>query len=358
MKKYKIKLILLCCTLLFPLTRLSAQRLVIEQDVIDIGKTGFEVPVTATFELRNKGLKSVTISEVKVDCGCTKAEWPMGSIAGGEHFQITFTYDARMLGHFEKQACVIYNGQKEQLWLTMKGVVDAEYKDYSKQFPYNFGGLLANVNNLEFDNVNKGDFPELEIKVLNNTTASITPNLLHLPAWLTALAQPEILTPGQSGRIVLTLNSLLLSNYGLTQQSVYLAKTLGERVSNETEMPVSVVLLPDLSAFDGINRQSAPQLHLSSDHLNLGRMNGKMHKNGVIMLTNTGKTPLIITSLQMFTGGMTVTLDKRELKPGATAKLKVKIDRDQLLKERTKPRVLLITNDPDHSKVVININVK
>ena len=347
--------------LIFIATQLSwslAQRLIVSNDVVDVGTTGYDVPVTATFELRNKSSKSLTISEVKADCGCTRAEWPKGAIAGGERFQITLTYDARMLGHFEKQAAVVYNGKDEPLWLTMKGVVDADYKDYSAQYPYNFGGLLAQVDNLEFDDVRKGDHPELVLKLLNNTTGSVTPNMLHLPAWLTAMAQPEVLAPGQQGTITLTLNSTLLGDYGLTQQSVYLGKALGEKVSAETEMPVSVVLLPDLTVFEGINRSQAPRLHLSADHLNLGDYGGKMHKSGTLMLTNTGATPLVVTSLQMFTGGMTVTLSKRDLKPGEQAKLKVKIDPERLSKERTKPRVLMITNDPEKPKVVININVK
>ena len=343
---------------LFTFLPSSAQRLIVEQNTIDVGKTGYNVPVTATFELYNKGSKSMTISNVKPDCGCTKVEWPRGTIAGGERFRISVTYDARMLGHFEKQAAVIYSGHGEPLYLTMRGVVEANHKDYSQQYPYDFAGLLAQVGNIEFDDVNKGDTPSYVIKVLNNTATDVTPNLLHLPSWLTAVAQPESLSPGEAGTITVALNSLQLSGYGLTQQSVYLGKALDEKVRADIEMPVSVVLLPDLTAFEGVNRQNAPQLKLSTDHLNLGQQGGKYHNSGIITLTNSGRSPLIITSLQMFTGGMTVTLNKRELKPGESAKLKVKMEGDQSLQSRTKPRVLMITNDPERSKVVININVK
>ena len=39
----------------------AAQRLTIEKTTIDCGRTGYEQPVTATFELRNKGLRSLII---------------------------------------------------------------------------------------------------------------------------------------------------------------------------------------------------------------------------------------------------------------------------------------------------------
>ena len=40
------------------------------------------------------------------------------------------------------------------------------------------------------------------------------------------------------------------------------------------------------------------------------------------------------------------------------AKMKVTGYAEDLQKVRTKPRILMITNDPDHAKVVINIKVK
>jgi hypothetical protein len=90
----------------------------------------------------------------------------------------------------------------------------------------------------------------------------------------------------------------------------------------------------------------------------LGIVEGKNVKKGVVVLTNKGRLPLKISSLQMFTKGMTVTLDKRELQPGESTKMKITVDRAQVMKARQRPRVLMITNDPDHAKVVIKVSVK
>ena len=78
----------------------SAQRLQIAKSTVNVGKTGFEIPVTATFELKNKGGRHISITDVKPDCGCTKVEYPKKNISGGESFTISMTYDARLLGHF------------------------------------------------------------------------------------------------------------------------------------------------------------------------------------------------------------------------------------------------------------------
>ena len=49
-------------------------------------------------------------------------------------------------------------------------------------------------------------------------------------------------------------------------------------------------------------------------------------------------------------------LAKRELQAGEQTKMKVTVSPEQLQRARTKPRVLMITNDPKHAKLVIKIN--
>lgn len=344
---------ILACLLLCPLTS-AAQKLVVTKTTVDVGKTGFNVPVTATFEVRNKALKHLEVQKVKADCGCINVDYPKKSIGTGDRFTISLTYDARQLGHFQKQVAVYTNASKEPLYLKMKGVVLAELKDYSKTYPYSFGELLADVDNVEFDNVNQGEHPEVDIHILNNSETAMTPNIQHLPPYLTALATPETLAPGQAGVITLTLGSDKLLSYGLTQRTVYLAKQLGEKVSPETELPISVVMVPKVEN----TSSNQPRLLLSADSLRLGLINGKLHKKETITLENNGQATLTISSLQMFTGGMKVTLNKRELQPGEQALLKISIDREKLRKTRSKPRVLMITNDPTRPKVVINVGVE
>lgn len=327
----------------------SAQRLAVESTTVDVGKTNFCTPVTAKFELRNKGLRHLHISSVKTSCGCTLVDFPKKGISAGERFTISMTYDARMLGHFAKQALVYSNGSKEPVMLTMKGMVVSDWEDYSDSYPYAFGLMLADVNNIEFDDVNAGDHPEAVIHVVNNGEEAMTPNVLHLPPYLTALATPEKLLPGKKGKVTLMLNTDKLHDYGLTQTSIYLARQLGEKVSSANEIPVSVVLLPKLVATDA----NAPTMLLSADTL---RFDAR-HKSNSITITNTGQSALKISSLQMFTAGLKVTLGKRELQPQESTKLKVRIDRHKLLNARSRPRVLMITNSPDRPKVVITIKV-
>ena len=333
----------------------AAQRLTVSNPTINVGRTGYQQPITATFELRNKGLRRLVIESVKPDCGCTAVEYPK-EVGIGDKFTIKMTYDARQLGHFHKMAAIKSNGSKEPVYLTMKGVVLAEVLDYTGIYPISFGELLLDKNELEYDDVNKGDHPVQEIHILNNGLQTMTPNVMHLPPYLTAEVTPETLAPGKAGTIKVTLNSEKLRDFGLNQTSVYIARQLGEKVSVDNEVGVSAVLLPDLKDYDAVSKVLAPQLQMSATDVDFTDFGGKSKKTAEIILLNTGKTALKISSMQMFTRGLKVTLGATTLEPEQTTTLKITGYAADLQKVRTKPRILMITNDPDKSKVVININ--
>jgi len=337
--------------------QLQAQKLVVKTTTVDCGTVAFNKPVTAEFELRNKGLRKLKISDVKVSCGCVKANYAKEEISAGDNVKMKLTYDARQMGHFEKTAYIYSNGSKSPVILTMKGVVAAEVEDFAGDYPFEFGNLRADKNNLEFDDVNKGDKPVQQIYIRNMGTTLLQPNIMHLPPYLSATVSPEKLRPGKTGKITVTLNSAKLHDYGLTQTSVYLGNQLGEKVSNDNEISVSAVLLPAFVGMTEAQKQYAPKMVLSAERLNLD-FNGKNKAKGEIKITNSGRTTLKISSLQMFTGGLRMTLAKQNLEPGETTTLKVTAERAELLKARSKPRVLMITNDPDKSKVVIEITYK
>ena len=156
----------------------------------------------------------------------------------------------------------------------------------------------------------------------------------------------------------LKLDSRKLRDLGLTQTSVFLGKKPGEKVSLDKEISVSAVLLPDFDNMSETQLANAPKINLSETTLDLGSFGDKSSKSGIIFIDNTGRSELDIRSMQMFTSGMSVKLNKSKLKPGEQAKLKITVNKKLLRSARSKPRVLMITNDPTQPKVVVKVKVK
>ena len=161
------KILLILITFHVSLFTATAQKLLVEKPTLECGRTGFQQPVTAIFDLKNKSRKKLVIESVKPDCGCTAVEYPK-EVGAGDKFTIKMTYDARQLGHFQKSAAVISNASKQPVYLTMRGVVLTEVQDYTGSYPLSMGALLFDQDVLEFDDVNKGDAPIQEIHLLNN----------------------------------------------------------------------------------------------------------------------------------------------------------------------------------------------
>jgi hypothetical protein len=219
------------------------------------------------------------------------------------------------------------------------------------------GDLLLDKADLEFDDINKGDTQVQEIHLYNNGVKAYEPNLMHLPSYLSATVTPQRLFPRQAGVIKVTLNSSELRDYGLTQNTIYLAGNPGDKISPDHEISVSAILLPSFLGITDAQRQYAPKLQLSKEKVDI-LFDGKKKKSDVIELANVGRSELEISSLQLFTGGLTVSLGKKRLSPGERTKLKFTAVRDELKKVRTRPRILMITNDPSKPKVTITINAK
>jgi len=348
-------ILLLAFALVASMAAMAQPKIEFDHTTQELGTLLWHVPQTATFKVMNKGTQDLLITNVRTDCGCTNAEWTTTAIGPGSTGYIKATYNAEMLGHFNKGLAVYTNLDQQPHYLSLMGVVSMTNAEATTEYPYKVGEYYLSTDDVEFDDVNRGDSPTYVLSILNSSKKSFRPELMHLPKYLTAQADPAVIRPGRVGRILLTLNSNELHTMGLTQTSIYLSRFMGDRVSKETEINVSATLLPDF--FDTPTQHAlAPVAQLDSTHLTLGPL-GKKKVTGQVMLTNAGKTPLVISALQVYNPGISVSLNKRRIDPGDNEKMKITISTNtSYFKGRR--RVLLITNDPDHPKIVIDVTVK
>ena len=334
-----------------------AQKLKVANATIDCGQVAYQSPATVEFEVSNNSGASLRIKDVKKSCGCTEVECPSDDIAAGETFAVTVTYDGRTMGHFDKVVALYTDKSETPLLLHMKGVVVDEVVDFKGNFPFMLGDVPADMDNVEFDDVNRGDSPKQKIHICNKSDKTIEPQVMHLPNFLKADVAPTKILPGRSGVVTLTLNSNLLPELGLNQTSVFLGAYPGDKVGPEKEIPVSAVLLPNFEKLSAHQMAIAPKIELSATEVSLPAFGSKKKQKATIVIKNVGRSALDISNLRMFTSALQVSLTKSRIEPGGEAKLKITVLADKLKTARSKPRVLMITNDPDNAKVTINVKV-
>ena len=76
-----------------------------------------------SFVFTNNGKTPITISKIKVSCGCTVATKPEKPILPGETAKIGVKYATNRLGKFSKTITVTSNASKKPKTLRIKGEV-------------------------------------------------------------------------------------------------------------------------------------------------------------------------------------------------------------------------------------------
>lgn len=322
----------------------------------DLGQIEWKHPVTAEFTVTNTGDQPLVLSDVEPDCACTVAQWTQTPIAPGQAGTVSVTFDAEALGHFRKSVAVFTNAEPHVVYLNLSGEVVAEIKDYARTHPYVIGQIRLDRDALDFPDAHHGERPVLRLDVVNQSGLPYEPVLMHLPPYIEAEARPAVLQPGERGQLVLTLDTEKLLDLGLTQTSVYLSRFSGDKVGEENELPFSAVLLPDFSALTEAERREAPAISLSADQVDMSETLARKRKaKADITVTNTGRSPLHISKLQVFHPAVGVQLKKTVLQPGESTRLRVTVTKRGIGRHRRHLRVLMITNDPARPKVEINL---
>jgi hypothetical protein len=342
---------------------MAQPRLVCENARQKVGEIIFMTPKTVKFEFRNGGSDPLVITEVHPSCGCISVKYTEGAIAAGQTGIIEATYDARMLGTFYRELAVYTNEQEAPTYLAFEGRVVERLLDYDGDFPIDLGSVRLSSNYVEFDDVNRGDKPVVELQVANLEHGTYEPQLMHLPQYLSAEYLPPVVQSGRIGRIRLTLDSERLMMDGLNQTSIYLARYMGDKISDQNEIVVSAILLPAFRDLTKEGLEKAPHIvvmdgtEMVEDVAQLP-MNGKKKVTKVFNVTNVGEETLSVSAVQVFNRALTVSLSDRNIAPHQTAKLKITVDAKQLAKAKNGPRLLIISNDPRHAKTLLDLNVE
>lgn len=332
------------------------QRISFDKSTVNAGTTLWRRPVTAVFKFTNKEREPLVVTGVDAGCGCLDVKWTKGAIAKGAKGEIAITYDAKLLGRFDRYVNVHTNGSDKPERIRLKGLVsigEKDNKNLENLFPYQIGDIMLSTDNIEFPDVHKGDSAMVSFEILNGSSEVYTPQLMHLPPYITAEYKPAMLGRGRRGVVNLTLNTENMNSVGINQTNIYLARFSGDKVGNDNDITLTSVLLPELEKSD--NALLDPEFHVSSNVIEMGKLGRKSKISGKVTITNKGKGVLRLESIEVYNQALKVSLPKRSLVPGESMKMKVTLQAKYLGMSNAQPRVLIITNDADHQKETITV---
>lgn len=327
---------------------------------LTMGEVLYRTPRRDSLQFRNTGNQELVIHRIESSCGCLDAHITPASgripAKVNNHGWVVVEYDGQLLGQFERYVKVYANDQPEPHIIYFRGRVVQQLMGSPQDFPYDLGTVRMSTDSLDFGTLHKGQTATHELRVFNASMSPYRPALHHLPPYLTAEAQPEVIASERSGTVRLTLHADRLPALGLKRDAFFLAG-YSESVQTNGRINSAVILTPDYSRLTPAQLAVAPRLTLPTDSVTFDLQSTKKKQVRTLTLTNTGAETLRIHSIEQLTPlASTLQLSATEILPGKTAKLTLTLLRPDL--HAGTSRILLLTNDPLHAAAYLHVGIE
>ncbi len=315
--------------------------------------------VACRMRLVNTTDSAMVITEVRPSCGCTAADYPHRPIAPGDTASIYLVYNPYgRPGEFSKDVVVRLNCAPRRTVLKIKGSVIAEAQTVNEKYPVSAGSLKISGSIAMMGEVANGNSRNAYLDAYNTGRDSVRVYALDVPKCLLIKMMPDTVPPGGLCAIIVHLATEKCKEYdwGPTEYKFrLLAEPLRENASAYAGIArISAIanLKEDFSRLTERERAEAPKLGVTTDKIDLGRIDGNAVKC-TFEVTNMGKLPLKVRRI-MHDDGIEASIDRQTLKHGKKAKLSVSVsmeDGDRYINKT----ITLITNDPETPQKVIRI---
>ncbi len=314
----------------------------------DFGTVRFGTKIiNATFIFQNNSDFDFKIREVRASCGCTVPSWPEEAVAPGQKAVITATFDPKNLaGEVDKVIEIFanYNVIMSKL-LHIQGIIlEPETVDLTKHYPGQFGYLRQSKNTIGFGYVTNTKSYTDYVTFVNeyNLPLKFT-GVQFLPKYATYSLTNEVLQPGDTAHLSITIDASKVDDFGLINDKIVLK-------TNDRSFPLKAVKLAffiqeDFSDLSKKELKLAPKLVISKRLFEFGTLKEGSKISQILEVGNSGKSPLIIYKIETKCGCTALNLAEEPIQPGETRKAKITFD-TIFINGQTEKEIILFTNDP------------
>ncbi len=307
--------------------------------------------VTHKFEFVNTGGSDLIIQNVAASCGCTAPSWTREPIPPGGKGYVAATYDpAGRPGSFRKYVTVISNSNPGNVRLTIAGEVEPKPRTIEDDYHYAMGPMRLKSNHLAFGNLKNTARTEKQLEVINNSDENVEIDFERVPGHITIKAVPSTLKPKQKGLIVATYDAPKRNDWGFVIDRMNL--NINGVTERNYSLVVSANIEEDFSTLSPEEMANAPVINVDNTEFNFGKIEQGQKVDHVYVLTNTGKSELLIRKVKASCGCTAVQPEKQVIAPGESVDIKTVFNSAGKTGNQNKT-VTIITNDPKKSKLIL-----
>lgn len=345
------KSLLTIVSLFLTLTLWAQAKIEFEKSLHDFGSFP-EAQATAEciFKFKNTGNVPLLIVKAKATCGCTVPEYSKAPIAPGASGEIRVTYSAvGRPGAFNKSIKITTNATPADYSLTIKGNVIGE-PDRS-EYKYYINGLYLKTISPDMGKITKGAKKSISLDSWNGTDRMLTITVSNVADYMQVKALPNILKPGEKGKIEITYDSKLSNNWG-TQVDEFLITS--ERPNSRTtnkKITVNSFIAEDFSK----QGSKVPVVQFEKVLVNFGEIAGINVAQQTITLSNKGKGTLIVRNISSSSPVVSAKIAKNEIKTGGNSALAITINPVKSKSRIVNEIITIVTNDPKNPEIKVQV---
>ena len=299
--------------------------------------------ISCDFIIKNTGNAPLVISNVTSSCGCTTPNWTKAPIAPGATGTVTATYGAKgRPGPFSKSISVYTNVSTTPKRLTIKGNVTPVAQSPEAAYPVAMGDLRLKKSLINFGAIKETETRTTIIDAYNNGKTPLQVSFKSESKHINVTCSPTKIEAGKTGIITITYNAKNVGKYGSFEDIVEITTTPTQTGKHTININSSVT--QDFSKMTDAEKANAPVIKIEPASLNFNAL--PKTKTLELTISNTGKSNLIIHNIQSTQPSiLTISSEKKEIKPGKIQKFKVSVNPDKV-KNNTSVYININTNDP------------
>ncbi len=309
---------------------------------------------TVVFSFKNTGSVPVIITRVQPVSSQLKAHWPQAPIAPGASSEISVTFLSSQLPEtFNYGISVFSNAGNQREQLLLSGNIVDNPKKPDLLYKHNLGGLkfkssAINLNTVYVDQVKKDT-----IYFFNGTDSTIRVEAKRLPAAVTVVIPQLEVAPGKKGVMYLTYDAAKKNDYGYQYESIILSINSDNTSRNRLNLSANIV--EDFTKLSRQQLENAPVASFKETSIDFGDLKQGEKANCDFVLTNTGKSDLIIRKTKPGCGCTAITLGESTIAPGMSTTIRATFD-STAKSGRQYKSVTVITNDPQKPEMILIIS--
>lgn len=350
----KRRILLFCLAgFMMPMMAQTVQpKISFEETKHDFGKfKEVDGKVTHQFEFVNTGGGDLIIQNVSASCGCTAPSWTREPIPPGGKGYVAATYNpAGRPGAFNKYVTVISNSNPGSVRLTITGEVEPKPKTVEDDYRYAMGPMRLKSNHLAFGNLKNTASTSKRLEVINTSDQDVRADFQRVPGHIKIALEPAVLKPNQKGEIVATYSAPMRDDWG------FVIDRMPMEINGTTDRTYSLVVSAnieeDFSALSEEELARAPILSIDDPEFQFGKIKQGEKVEHTYVLTNSGKSDLLIRKVKASCGCTAVQPEKNVISPGESVDIKAVFNSAGKMGNQNKT-VTIITNDPKNSKMIL-----